>query len=243
MQTISQLKQKAIKAAKTGDWDTALTINQSILEQKPTDSAALNRMGIAYLQLGQKKLAKQAFESVLARDKTNLIAQKQLTKLKKRGATEKPTFSQHSFIEEPGKTASVELHRLAGKKVLESISPGQTCALKPKSRYVSVLDESGAYVGALPEDISFRLCKLLDGGNTYLCRFQSVSPKHCAVFIEETHRDPKNANTVSFPATKAANHLPVDDSILIGEQIPLQIVETDDDNERTFDDLSSESFE
>lgn len=242
MQTTSQLKHRAIKAAKCNDWKAAVDCNQHILKEKPEDIAALNRLGVAYIQLKKRGLAKKAFTTALKIDRTNAIAQKQLERLKQKTTEEAPTFINQSFIEEPGKTKVVELHRLAGKQVLESLSPGQNCELKPKNRYISV-NKGKEYIGALPEDVSYRLSKLIATGNTYECRVQSANCRHCFVFIEETSRSEKNAHVNSFPTSKqAADTSDADEKLLLGENIPLQIVKTDGDVEKTLDDIPRDSL-
>lgn len=193
---------QAIAAAKDQNWQVAIDLNKQLLEQNPADLGALNRLGIAYAQLGDMKEAKAAFESVLSLDKANIIAKKNLVKLKTQPEQLAPSFTTQDFIEEPGKTKTVDLHRLAGKPVLDTLVIGQECELKPKNRYISV-DVADAYVGALPDDISFRLAKLLETGNTYFCCIRSVSANHCSVYIKELTRSKHNAEVNSFPVSKS----------------------------------------
>lgn len=189
-------------AAKDQQWATAVELNEQLLEHNPNDLGALNRLGIAYAQLGDMSQAKKAFQQVLEIDKANIIAKKNLQRLSSQTAQLSPSFAAQNFIEEPGKTKTAELHRLAGKNVLEGLAIGQACELKPKNRYISV-EIDNVYVGALPEDISFRLAKLINTGNTYSCCIRSVSANHCSVFIKELTRSKKNAEVNSFPVSKA----------------------------------------
>lgn len=201
---VSKLIPLAIAAAKSSDWPTAAELNEAILVQSPDDVPALNRLGLAYLQLGQESDAKKQFQRVLEIDKHNSIAHKQLERIKTNQPFLQPTFSKNYFIEEPGRTKIVELHRLAGKQVLDTLCVGHNCKLTAKKRYISVETEDNRYVGALPEDISFRLAHLLETGNTYLCTIQSCSNSHCMVYLKELSRSKVNLDTHSFPPSKSA---------------------------------------
>lgn len=229
---------QAINAAKDSNWPMAIECNQAILDQNPNDVGALNRMAVAHLQLKDVKKAKSMFKRVLEIDKSNSIAKKNLARLDNNQATVVPTFSREDFIEEPGKTKTVELHRLAGKNVLDSLAIGMECDLKPKNRYISV-ETSGNYIGALPEDISFRLAKLIETGNTYFCCIRSFSASHCSIYIKELSRSVENENVHSFPISKnslaAIND--VDDHLLLEDDIPVQIVDSDSDVEKSLDEI------
>lgn len=238
MNKLNHLQQRSIIAAKNQDWATAIESNQEILTIEPTNVGALNRLGVAQLQLGQKDKAKTQFERVLELDKSNTIAKKQLEVLKSK-KTPTLTFAREHFIEEPGTTKVVELHRLASKNVLEDLSLGDICSLKSKNRYISVETDQG-YIGALPEDLSFRLTKLMENGNTYECFIHSINGTTCSVYLKETHRSKKNENINSFPLAKnaAGTLTDLDDRFLLEEDVPINIVETDTDEEKTLDDVS-----
>jgi tetratricopeptide (TPR) repeat protein len=216
MNTVSKLQTLAIAAAKASDWQKALELNQEILHQFPQDVGGLNRLGMAHMQLGNNDAAKEAFQLVLEIDKHNPIAQKQLERIKTNQIPPSPAFTRNHFIEEPGKTKIVELHRLSGRQVLDCLSVSQPCSLKLKNRYISVETEDGKYVGALPEDISFRLTKLIQTGNTYHCSIHSCSNNQCTVYLKELTRSPENVDVHSFPPSKTSNNqLDLDDRILI----------------------------
>lgn len=232
---------QAINAAKDSNWTLAIEYNQAILDQNPNDVGALNRMAVAYLQLNESQKAKEMFKQVLEIDKSNSIAKKNLSRLQNNQAPVAPTFSREDFIEEPGKTKTVELHRLAGKSVLDSLNIGLECDLKPKNRYISV-ESNGNYIGALPEDISFRLAKLIETGNTYFCCIKSFSSSHCSVYIKEVARSAENENFHSFPVSKnsVAAINDVEDHLLLEEDIPVQIVDSDSDVEKSLDEIEPE---
>lgn len=231
---------QAIAAAKDQNWSAAIECNKAILDHNPNEVGAWNRLGIAYSQLGNQKAAKSAFQKVLDIDKSNPIARKNLDKIKNNQTLTVPTFARQDFIEEPGKTKTVELHRLAGKNVLDSLTVGTECELKPKNRYISV-ETNGTYIGALPEDISFRLAKLIDTGNKYYCCIRSFSASHCSVYIKELSRSEKNKDVNSFPAAKMSNSSLGDlDDLLLDDEIPIEVVDSDTDVERTIEDVEPE---
>lgn len=236
--TLSTLAAQAVGAAKAQNWAEALEFNRAILEESPQDLGALNRAGLAHLQLGEKKKAIQAFQQVLEIDKSNQIAKKNLQKIKSDQPIQLPTLSSSDqFIEEPGKTKIVDLHRLAGKNVLEKMAVGKNCELKCKSRFISV-ELDGQYVGSLPEDLSARLSGLIKAGNQYSCVIRSVSATSCSVFLKEEFRAKSQQFVNSFPASKPTNAL--SDAFLLDSDMPLQMEEvqlqvvftdTDDVNE------------
>lgn len=239
------LKQQAVLAAKQGDWQKAITLNQAILE-KEIDINAYNRLGVAYLQTGDIAEARISFEHALSIDPNNPLTKKNLEKIAKKNKTIIPQFTKQQYIEEPGKTKIVELLRLANNEILDSLINGLQCTLKCKKRFISI-EESGRYIGALPEDISFRISKLMNSGNIYNCYIRSVNRTYCSVFIKEIHRSPSNQDIVSFPinrSTLLANqeineeHIfssnPIDDSLFDSDKIDNEedlVDETDDDSQ------------
>ena len=236
----AQLEEQAIQAAKHQDWQAAVSANQLLIEENKENIQAYIRLGVAQVQLSQLKEAKLSFTHALELDKSNQLVKKHLQKLENNQTIVLSTLpADEQFIEEPGKTKTVELHRLGGKEQLEKISVGQLCELKPKNRFIAV-EVNKVYIGSLPDDISSRLTKLMKGGNEYVCYIRSVSPTSCvaSVFIKETFRATEQEFIHSFPVNKgqfaAINEMYADDNYTFElEDIPLQIVETDNDEERT----------
>jgi len=228
MSTISNLETQAISAAKKGDWEQAISLNASILQERPDDVGALNRTGFAYLQSGQTDRAIETYKRTLEVEKDNAIAARQLENIRQ-DRIKKPEFAAESFVEEPSKSKIISLLRLANKDVLETLNVGQKLNLRPKGRFISIETEQKAYIGSLPEDISLRLAYLIEHGNQYLCQVHSANSKHASVFIRETYQSPENRNRHSF----ISNFQPgSDDSIgedllLLADESPLNM-ETED---------------
>ncbi|MFH2118759.1 MAG: hypothetical protein ABII10_03430 [Candidatus Paceibacterota bacterium] len=240
MKKYATLVQEAITAAKTQTWEDAVKINEQILERSSNDLGALNRLGLAYIQLGKPVKARQAFKSVLEKDKSNLIAKKHLQNLKNKNGTAAP-ISNTYFIEEPGKTKITELHRLAPKNTLITLRVGELCKLvSKKNKYLSVETEKGKYIGSLPDDLSYRLHKLIKRGNEYQCLVHSFSENNCCVHLRETKISVKNKHLQSFPVGKLNNkiisNLSADEEFLIEDDIPVETGEHESDRNEEFED-------
>jgi tetratricopeptide (TPR) repeat protein len=227
------LQTQAVTAAKNNLWQEAVTLNQQILDDDPTDVTALNRLGIALLQINKPKQAQTAFQQALKIDAKNKIAKKNLEKLKHHHTTTPNIGSSQIFVEEPGKTKFIKLHRLAGKNVLEALTAGNQCELRVKKRYISI-EFSGQYVGALPEDISFRLTKLINTGNRYACYIKNADHHSCCVYLKEIKKSKRNLGIHSFPI----NGLQTDSGVEIKElkeeyqqKVPFEVINLEQDDE------------
>jgi tetratricopeptide (TPR) repeat protein len=231
MPKLSILRQTAIQAAKTQNWVDAAVINQEILQQEPLDVEAYNRLGLAQMQLKKLAEAKKTFLQVLKIDKSNIIANKHLKKLANNQVGNLLTFSDSYFIEEPGKTKIIDLHRLANKHTLNELSVGQNCKLIIKTHYICIETEDGVHIGALPEDLSARLTKLIHNGNEYSCQVHSWTEKTCKVLIKETRTSEKNAHLQSFPVNKTAltGAAQMSEDFILEDEIPIQLEDGDPD--------------
>ena len=76
-----QLVDQAIDAARRADWIAAAEINEKILEMGP-DSAAENRTAKAYWEQGELGQAREHYQSALAIDPTNRIAERNIGRLR-----------------------------------------------------------------------------------------------------------------------------------------------------------------
>ncbi len=225
------LKQEAINAAKSSDWSKAILINQEILQNYGNDLEAMNRLGLALLKNNQEKEAKKIFQQVISMDGSNIIANKHLDKIKRKETSADIVFDQNNdFIEEPGKSKIVTLHRLTNKEQLQKLKVGQSCLLQLKNRYISVTDENNKHIGALPEDISFRLSKLISNGNEYRCVIYKINDKQCLIQIKETLRSKKNEQIVSFPS-KMQSNLVIPDDFILEEDIPFEVTGEEEDED------------
>jgi tetratricopeptide (TPR) repeat protein len=201
----------AIQAALRQDWKTAILLNTAILKTEKKNIDAFNRLGFAYLKSGQMKKAKETFEKVLSLDPYNQIASKNLHKLSstKRDvliSTNTCDISPLLFLEEPGKTKVVDCINAAPMNTLTCLTCGQEVFLKPKKHTIEIRDQHEKYLGALPDDVAFKMIKLLTAGNTYSVFVRGISKNCISVFIRELKRGKKLQNQPSFIG--ATNYMP-----------------------------------
>ncbi len=238
MSTLSNLQAQAIAAAEKQDWPAAITANQSLLELEPKNISAMNRLGFCYLQQADTKNAKAAYTKVLELDAYNSIAKKYLSLLengKKIAPVTMNTF-QENFIEEPGKTKTVGLCRVADPSILTTIPVGTPCTLVIKQHRISVETEQGnVYVGSLPDDLSHNLSKLIVGGNLYKTVIKSVTKTGCSVFIKELSRSKKQQHLHSFPPTIHAHAAGGMHEELLVDSSPIDVSETGVEREASDD--------
>lgn len=238
MNSLLVLQNRAVKAAQEERWEDALELNQNILDQDPRNLSAMNRLGFACMKLGQTEEAKETYARVLEMDKANAVAKKYLAALEKNQPVRLPKALSHSeFIDEPGKTKSVQLVRPAGQDILDDLSIGDDCELKGTQTRVSVSCRN-AYVGTLPDDLSQRLRPLLEAGNTYTAKVQSLKNSAIVIFIRELSRAASVSDTPSFPPEHYMASLSGLDRLELGrdEEEPVDVSEIDaDEGEHSLD--------
>jgi tetratricopeptide (TPR) repeat protein len=190
----------AIAAALSHNWEEAIKLNKVLLDIDPKNIDALNRLGFAYLQLGKIKEAKEIYQRVISLDQYNQIAQKNLSKLNNKNHSIGTTamVSPLMFLEEPGKTKIVTCVNLAPAKIIASLHCGQQVRLKVKTHCIEIRNEDNGYLGALPDDVSFKLSKYILGGNNYKVIIRSIGKNLLTVFIREISRGSKYTDQPSF---------------------------------------------
>jgi hypothetical protein len=201
----SPLKDIAIKCALENKWSDAIQANLDILQQNPQDIDTLNRLGFAYLQTSNMEDAGKTYQKVLDIDMSNPIAKKNLKKIQSvsSGSTTNTLRSfelnvNDLYIEEAGKTKTVELKNVADKKALSTLQTGEQVNLVPKRSKIFIQNAAKTYIGVLPDNIGMRLKEYIQGGNEYKAIIKSVSDKNVVVFIKEMKKAPKYKNQPSF---------------------------------------------
>lgn len=199
----AHLEKLAIKAAIESDWEKAQKLNLAIVKQNPQDFSAFNRLARAYAELGKIEQARKAYRKVLSLDRDNPIASKNLERLSGVGKAKAPPQKKGPspsdiFLEEPGKTKVVKLVRLAAPSVLSGLDNADPVYLVPKKRNVSVTSEDGSHLGVIPDDLSARLIRLMQGGNRYEAFVKVVKKGELQIFIRETFRSRRFKNFPSF---------------------------------------------
>jgi len=203
-----QKSEEAIALAMKGRWKEAIAVNQSIIEVVPTDIDAFNRLGKAYMELGEFAKAKEAYNNTLELDKNNSIAKKNLnrilqleeSKVEVKVNDERPKATPSLFIGEVGKAGVVGLYHLAPLNVLAKVSAGDQVSLKVQGHHLQVENEQGEYLGTVDNQHGFRLAKLIEGGNKYAAAVVSLDNDKIKIQIRETFQHPDQVGKLSFPA-------------------------------------------
>lgn len=224
--------QEAIALAMQSRWREAIAVNQSILELFPTDIDAYNRLGRAYMELGEFARAKEAYTRALELDPNNSIAQKNLQRLsllpdsqvsvKEERREVAPTL----FIGEMGKAGVVNLQNLAPQEVLAKMAAGNKVYLKLRGQQLVVENEQGEYLGLVEPPHGLRLAKLIKGGNKYAAAIVSIDNDSAKVIIREVYQHPSQAGRLSFPVKALEGFQPhIKDTLLRHEALEEEVLE------------------
>src|SRR3990167_7948731 len=164
----------AISAALAQNWDRAIEINKTILKNNKDDLETLCRLAYAYLQYGEIDKAKKLYKKILAADRYNCVAQKNYLKIANLSGTHIKT------------------------NIISKLSIGDTVQLNPKKHAIEVRGIDKTYYGAIPDDVTFRLLKFIEAGNTYLVCIKNIQKNYISVFIREMSRGKKLNHQPSF---------------------------------------------
>jgi hypothetical protein len=207
--TRRQLGEDARKAAFEGNWEDAVTFNMRIIEQFEKDADAYNRLGRAYISLGNLDEAKDAYSKALRADPANLIARRNLQRLEiLRGTGGKASASvsrpgpmprTSAFLEEVGRTWVDELVNPGELTLLADISSGEQLQLSEEGERLMVRRANGDLLGEVEPKTGRRVLELMAGGNRYEIFAVGLAGQTLRIILRETHRAPELATTVSFP--------------------------------------------
>ena len=212
-----QLSKQAIELALHGRWQEAVVANKGIIEDFPNDVDAYNRLGRAYLELGEYSQAREAYRRTLELDPFNTIAKKNLQRLsylREEAVTlkgESRKVEPQRFIEEIGKAGVVNLYHLAPKTVRARLIAGDEVNLKIDGPSLIVEDSVGEYLGQVDPKHGQRLIKLMEGGNKYSAAVVSSTGEGMTVIIREVYQHPSQAGRLSFPSKGAEGVRPYAD--------------------------------
>lgn len=206
--TTREAEKSAIDAALSQRWQEAFDLNKLILKGDPKNIDALNRFGFAAIKLGKCSDAKLSFAKVLKLDPYNHIAIANCKKINtdKSGNRDDVMLTPSLFLEESGKTKIIDCVHPAPNSMLGSLACGQVLSMKVKKHGIDLRDSHGAYMGALPDDISFKIGKFIAGGNDYSVFVKHVGKGKLTVFVREMKRGKKFQKQPSF--TSSINYMP-----------------------------------
>jgi tetratricopeptide (TPR) repeat protein len=78
------IKKSGYTDSTKGNWEEAIVLNKSLVDEDPKDIDALNRLALAYSIIGKAKEAKSTYQKVVDLDPLNAIALRNLKKLKEK---------------------------------------------------------------------------------------------------------------------------------------------------------------
>jgi tetratricopeptide (TPR) repeat protein len=197
---------QAIALALQGQWREAVMVNMDIIESFPNDVDAYNRLGRAYMELGEYSRAREAYRRAIEIDPYNTIARKNLHRLAYLGEAvtslqgESHKAEPQHFIEEIGKAGVVNLHHLAPRETLVRMSAGDEVNLRIAGASLIVANERGEYLGQVEPKYGQRLIKLMRGGNEYTAAIVISAEDRVTVIIREVYQAPGQAGRLSFPS-------------------------------------------
>src|SRR3954447_2957652 len=238
-----QLADQAIAQATAAHWAEAASTNRRLIELGP-DAEAENRLAKALWELGELGSAREHYQTALALDPTNRIAERNIDRLRvllveagEKTVPAKPGSKApvSIFVEETGKTGFAHLTNLAKSTELAQVNPGDLVELVPdRTRLIAI--SNGVRIGVVEPRVAARLLKLIADGNKYLAGVTSLGSQDVRLIIREVFQDPRNYGKVSFPtAAKSTDLRPYTKGTLIREEEDLE-----DDLE---DDVEDEEIE
>jgi|TARA_B100000315_G_scaffold173857_1_gene162316 hypothetical protein len=195
---------QAIALAIQGRWQEAVVANEVIVEDFPNDVNAYNRLGRAYMEIGNYSLARRAYEKAIELGPYNDIARKNLSRLSRLDETvvssggSARVIEPQQFIEEVGKTGVVSLCRLAPPQILARMVAGECVNLKADGLSLLVENDRGEYLGQVGSKDGQRLVQLMEGGNRYTVAICSAVEEVVTVIIREVSQHPSQAGRPSF---------------------------------------------
>lgn len=200
-----QSSKQAITLAMEGRWKEAITENKNLIESFPDDVDAYNRLGRAYMELGDYSQAREAYGRAVELDPYNNIAKKNLNRLSHLGESitglekdSRKVDPQH-FIEETGKAGVVNLYRLGQPGTLAKMAAGDEVYLKINGSNLAVENAKGEYLGQVEPKHGQRLIRLISGGNRYTATVISSTIDMINIIIREVYQDPSQSGRLSFP--------------------------------------------
>lgn len=241
--------QEAIALAMQSRWQEAVAVNQSIVESFPTDIDAYNRLGRAFIELGDFARAKEAYGRALELDSNNVIAERNLHRLSLLPEYQMPVKEERRevapnlFIGDMGKSGVVNLQNLAPQEVLARMTAGNKVYLEVRGQQLVVQNEGGEYLGRVDPQYGFRLAKLIEGGNQYTAAIVSLDNDRAKVLIREVFQHPSQLGRLSFPVKAVEGFHPhVKDTLLRHESMEEEALEDSEDAELEEGELLPEGF-
>ena len=211
-----------------------------------SDAEAENRLAKSLWELGDLGDAREHYQTALALDPTNRIAERNIDRLRillvTAGERTVPALQGSKapvsiFVEETGKTGFAFLTDLAGPRQLAQVNPGDAVELTPEGNRLIAIS-NGVRIGVVEPRVAARLLKLLADGNKYAAGVTSLGDKDVRIILREVYQDPRNYGKVSFPsAAKSTDLRPYTKGTLVREEMELEEELEEDDEDDEIEDL------
>lgn len=209
------LANKAVSHARSGQWDDAARANREIIALSPGDIEAHNRLGKALSEVGKLKEAITAFQRAADLQPGNVIATRNLERLKQLSASPStvtrvataPKANPAVFMAARGSAVVTELKKPGPARVLAAATAGDRVALEAAGLDVRVTNAAGEYLGMLDPRIGRRVARLGAVGNRYEATVAGLSGQTLNVLVREVYKPAGQAHVTSFPPSlhKAAS--------------------------------------
>src|SRR6476659_5440681 len=204
------------------------------------------QLGKSLWELGELGNAREHYQTALALDPTNRIAERNIDRLKMLlvAAGEKTVPAQEGskapvsiFVEETGKTGFAFLTDLADPRQLAQVNPGDAVELTPEGNRL-IAHSNAVRIGVVEPRVAARLLKLMADGNKYAAGVTSLGDKDVRIILREIFQDPANYGKVSFPtAAKSTDLRPYTKGTLVREEMDLEEDLEDDEEDDEIEDL------
>ena len=240
-----QLAEQAVSLASQAKWAEAAEVNRRLLELG-ADAEAENRLAKALWEQGELGAAREHYQTALALDPTNQVAERNINRLRvllvEAGDTTVPARAGSKapvsiFVEETGKTGFAHLTDLSPRATLAQVNPGDFVELTPEgSRLLATSND--IRVGYVEPRVAARLLKLLAEGNKYAAGITAIGDVDVRIIIREVFQDPRNYGKVSFPtAAKSSDLRPYTKGTLLRDDEELEEDLEEDVEDEEIEDL------
>lgn len=204
--------QEALAYAKDGDWQTAIRINNQLLNihddpeaETPTFRReayehvsanyvdVINRIGKAYFEAGDLDSAAEAYNLVIEKQEYNTIARRMLANIeraRRAGPKTREFVDMRTYAIETGKSTLTTLH--IDSNVALSLMPGEQLYLRtsadPESEsatnsVLDVCDANHVAIGRIEPRLAARIIRFMQMGNQYIAAVLRISDRNDQIEI------------------------------------------------------------
>jgi hypothetical protein len=200
----NRLIDQAISEAARNQWDTAIELNQKVLELGE-DAETYNRLGKALNESNRYREALDAYQHTLRIAPSNVIARRNMARLEPVIASNAETSDRprelvdlRLFISETGKTGITTLTNIADQAIASRLSSGERVELRQEGRVLNVYNTDGNLIGRIEPKLAQRLAELIAGGNKYAAAIAHNEGTQVRIVIRETFQHPSLRKKISF---------------------------------------------